>query len=65
MNHTKEPCPYCRTDIDVESISIDKYTNMTLLQNTLLIVMAGIGTVGVAETKINYCPMCGRRLEDV
>lgn len=65
MNHTKEPCPYCRTDIDVESIQVDPHTSLTLLNDTMMIAMAVHGRVGVSETKIQYCPMCGRKLEDV
>ena len=60
-----EPCPYCRTDIDVESIPVDKFTTLTILHNTMMIVMTVERLVGVSEVKINYCPMCGRKLEDV
>ena len=63
--YTKEPCPYCRTDIDVESIPVDKSTSLTLLHTTMMIVMTVERFIGVSEVKIHYCPMCGRKLEDV
>ena len=66
MNHTKEPCPYCRTDIDVEEIRT-RYIGATavVLENRMLICASVNGWICPIEISIHYCPMCGRKLEDV
>lgn len=65
MNHTKEPCPYCGEfpkpiiDLGMIKVFLDEDCDIT--------VEIDLGCCGETRTyrTVNYCPMCGRKLEDV
>ena len=69
----QEPCEYCSAvDWETESpYDRDKLINkkalaraVTINGNQLLVLTYKIGYFGVTDRKtINYCPMCGRKLE--
>jgi hypothetical protein len=62
----QEPCPYCRTSLDVETIETESpRANITILDKSMLFCVSIDYKVLAIETIINYCPMCGRKLEDV
>ena len=62
MKHTKEPCPYC-----------DETPKPIIEKDSLKVVLDEDGDIrvsmcfGSSEAKayktVNYCPMCGRKLE--
>lgn len=65
MNHTKEPCPYCdeRPTPIIEKqglkVSLDEDGDI------FVSLELGSGTPARVYKTANYCPMCGRKLEDV
>ncbi len=63
MNHTKEPCEYC----DGEKDLLKKYNGFTvsIYKNELELYFEHNEGDASDDVKINYCPMCGRKLEDV
>lgn len=57
-------CPYCHND-PIQADMLKKYTDdnmyiVYLKSNTLNLEAAGLRT----SEKVNYCPMCGRKLGD-
>lgn len=66
MNHTKEPCPYCMR-VNGESLVEGEYgLDVWIRGDKLVAVTCDYFKGGQLDcTKINYCPMCGRKLEDV
>lgn len=58
-----EPCPYCVENNNVKEMFISKHMRITLIENSMLIVTSEIPW-GFADVRINFCPMCGRKLED-
>ena len=67
MKHTKEPCPYCLMDGGIKEIPALEGFNARILlfYTTMLINITEKMETRLAMIKINYCPMCGRKLEDV
>jgi hypothetical protein len=57
-----KPCPYCREDITAKEILIDDICRLLLVENSLLVILPEHMGVFV-DARINYCPMCGRRLK--
>lgn len=56
-------CKYCQYSIGNESIYESNCIDLEVFDNHLLIDV-GIQYEGTKErAKINYCPMCGRKLE--
>ena len=66
MNHTKEPCPYC--DEKPTPIMERQGLKVSLDEDGDIFVslsFGGSGSPARARATVNYCPMCGRKLEDV
>jgi hypothetical protein len=57
-----EPCPYCRDDATVKEVSINDICSLLVVGNSLLAVSAEHAGA-FADIRINYCPICGRKLE--
>ena len=55
----KEFCPYCHEDADGHVFSIEKNCHAYWKYPNKLVVKFGKEQ---RECKINYCPMCGRRM---
>ena len=66
MNHTKEPCPYC----DGDGLKLPR-TGEYLEVRVLAVETSWMWRILIQdanykhEVPIHYCPMCGRKLEDV
>jgi hypothetical protein len=63
MNHTKEPCTYCNGDLAL--LCKDGGLSIRINDSDLLVDHDGDELVIHDDVKLNYCPMCGRKLEDV
>ena len=68
MNHTKEPCEYCE---DGRRLTIKQSWNLGDFVNNEIRLSIEENLIGIDYkgyfffVDINYCPMCGRKLEDV
>lgn len=61
-----EGCEYCRDSKDIyETVSLlhDSYNTYVYISENSLVVDIGCHSYGTAAIK--FCPMCGRRLEEV
>jgi predicted RNA-binding Zn-ribbon protein involved in translation (DUF1610 family) len=66
MNHTKEPCPYCdENTIYKTDTSKGVFMLFAVEDRMLKLQVYGNDNSSNHRIKINYCPMCGRKLEDV
>ena len=65
MNHTKEPCPYC--DETPEPMIKKNGFKLSLDEDGDIFIEVDLGGGNPARRyrTVNYCPMCGRKLEDV
>lgn len=72
MNHTKEPCLYCtgekenKTILTINGLLDDEMAHDVYVaaNSPRLVAMRGDFLESFSQ-KIHYCPMCGRKLEDV
>lgn len=56
-------CNYCSYDRDDYILAVDKHGHLVLEPYEAVLKVKFYGNK--MQTKINYCPMCGRKLEEV
>jgi len=56
-----KPCPFCKNEFDNKKVDVNEFISAFIINGELLVTS---DTVEIF-IPINYCPMCGRKLEDV
>lgn len=54
-------CKYCHQDFEGYSTPLDKNAHVYLAYPNILVIQFG---GKIRECKINFCPMCGRKLKE-
>jgi len=60
-----EPCPYCNGEKENEILIDTKDYHIYVSANAPLLVAAQTDFLDSFSQEICYCPMCGRKLEEV
>ena len=63
-NEAPEKCLYCIGDRNASPSLIRERVDVYLHYNTLVVEFPTDNSWGDVDKKINYCPMCGRKLEE-
>lgn len=58
-----DKCPYCIGDRNASPSLIRERVDVYLHYNTLVVEFPTENSWGDVDKKINFCPMCGRKLE--
>lgn len=59
-----DKCLYCNGDRNESLSLIREEVDVYLHYNTLVVEYQTTNSWGDVDKKINYCPMCGRKLEE-
>ena len=62
MKHTKESCPYC---IGNKLIYDEGRWDVWIAKRKLHVSMLEGEYMNIIHLDIHYCPLCGRKLEDI